>query len=46
MRLPLVGQVAAGEPILAEENEEYLRSPDVIGGETGDYILRGSRATP
>src|SRR5215468_10134423 len=39
--LPLVGQVAAGEPILAEENiEEYLDVPDVIGGEDGDYILR------
>jgi repressor LexA len=39
--LPLVGQVAAGEPILAEANiEEYLEVPDVIGGETGDYILR------
>ena len=39
--LPLVGQVAAGEPILAEENvEEYIEVPDVIGGEEGDYILR------
>jgi repressor LexA len=39
--LPLVGQVAAGEPLLAEENvEEYLQVPDVIGGEAGDYILR------
>ena len=39
--LPLVGQVAAGGPILAEENiEDYLEVPDVIGGETGDYILR------
>ena len=39
--LPLVGQVAAGEPILAEENiEEYLEVPDVVGGEDGDYILR------
>jgi repressor LexA len=39
--LPLVGQVAAGEPILAEENiEEYLDVPDMIGGEDGDYILR------
>jgi repressor LexA len=39
--LPLVGQVAAGEPILAEEHiEEYLEVPAVIGGETGDYILR------
>jgi repressor LexA len=39
--LPLVGHVAAGEPILAEENiEEYLEVPDVIGGEDGDYILQ------
>ena len=39
--LPLVGQVAAGEPVLADENiEEYLEIPDVIGGEEGDYILR------
>jgi repressor LexA len=39
--LPLVGQVAAGEPILAEENiEEYLEVPAVIGGENGDYVLR------
>jgi repressor LexA len=39
--LPLVGQVAAGQPVLAEENiEEYLEVPDVIGGEEGDYVLR------
>ena len=39
--LPLVGQVAAGTPILAEENiEDYLEVPDVVGGEDGDYILR------
>jgi repressor LexA len=39
--LPLVGQVAAGQPVLAEENiEEYLDVPDVIGGEDGDYVLR------
>jgi repressor LexA len=39
--LPLVGQVAAGQPVLAEEHiEEYLEVPSVIGGETGDYILR------
>jgi repressor LexA len=39
--LPLVGNVAAGAPILAEENiEEYVDVPDVIGGEDGDYILR------
>ncbi len=39
--LPLVGEVAAGEPMLAEENiEDYLELPGVIGGEDGDYILR------
>jgi repressor LexA len=39
--LPLVGHVAAGAPILAEENiEEYIEIPDVIGGEEGDYVLR------
>src|ERR671919_209640 len=39
--LPLVGQVAAGVPILAEEHiEDYLEVPDVVGGEDGDYILR------
>jgi repressor LexA len=39
--LPLVGHVAAGEPILAEENiEEYVQLPSVIGGEQGDYILQ------
>ncbi len=39
--LPLVGQVAAGEPVLAEENiEEYLDVPDMVGGEDGDYVLR------
>jgi repressor LexA len=39
--LPLVGNVAAGAAILAEENiEEYLDVPDVIGGEDGDYVLR------
>jgi repressor LexA len=39
--LPVVGHVAAGEPILAEENiEEYVQLPSVIGGEQGDYILQ------
>jgi len=39
--LPLVGQVAAGEPILAEENiDEYLEVPNVIGGREGDYVLQ------
>jgi repressor LexA len=39
--LPLVGHIAAGEPVLAEENiEDYLEVPNMIGGEDGDYILR------
>ncbi|MGI8728355.1 MAG: transcriptional repressor LexA [Solirubrobacterales bacterium] len=39
--VPLVGQVAAGQPILAEENiEEELEIPAVIGAESGDYALR------
>ncbi|MFM8527675.1 MAG: transcriptional repressor LexA [bacterium] len=39
--LPVVGHVAAGAPIVAEENiEDYLQVPQVIGGETGDFILR------
>jgi len=38
---PLVGEVAAGEPVLAEERiEDYLEIPSVIGGESGDYILQ------
>src|SRR5256885_6272956 len=39
--LPLVGQVAAGQPILAEENiEEYVPVPQLAGGEDGSYLLR------
>jgi repressor LexA len=39
--LPLVGQVAAGQPVLAEENiEEYVDVPDVAGGGEGEYLLR------
>ena len=39
--VPLVGQVAAGQPILAEENiEEVLEVPAMIGAEGGDYALR------
>jgi repressor LexA len=38
---PLVGNVAAGEPILAEENiEDYLELPEMIGGGGDDYVLR------
>jgi repressor LexA len=39
--LPLVGQVAAGQPVLAEENiEEYVQTPPFAGGEEGEYLLR------
>jgi repressor LexA len=39
--LPLVGSVAAGQPVLAEENiEEYVHVPDLAGGEQGEYLLR------
>jgi repressor LexA len=39
--LPLVGRVAAGQPILADENiEEHLDVPSVAGGDEGDYVLR------
>ena len=38
--LPVVGQVAAGEPILAEENiEEYIQVPQLAGGDDGEYVL-------
>ena len=39
--LPLVGQVAAGQPVLAEENiEEYVEVPELAGAEEGDFLLR------
>ena len=39
--LPLLGSVAAGQPILAEENvEEYVPVPSLAGGSDGDYLLR------
>lgn len=39
--LPVVGQVAAGTPLLAEENiEEYVEVPALAGGEEGGYVLR------
>jgi repressor LexA len=39
--LPLVGRVAAGAPVLAEENiEDYVDVPGIAGGDDGDYVLR------
>lgn len=41
MRLPLVGRVAAGVPILAEQNiEETLALPTSIVGDDSSFILR------
>jgi repressor LexA len=39
--LPLVGRVAAGAPVLADENiEDYVPVPEIAGGEQGEYVLR------
>jgi repressor LexA len=39
--LPLVGQVAAGSPVLADENiEEYVPVPGIAGGDEGQFVLR------
>jgi len=39
--LPLVGQVAAGQPVLADENiEDYVAVPEIAGGERGEFLLR------
>jgi repressor LexA len=39
--LPVLGSVAAGAPMLAEENiEEYVSIPEIAGGQEGEYLLR------
>ena len=39
--LPLLGSVAAGQPILAEANiEDYVQVPEIAGGDDGEYLLR------
>ena len=39
--VPVVGQVSAGQPVLAEENiEEYVQIPDQAGGEVAEFVLR------
>jgi repressor LexA len=39
--LPLLGSVAAGQPMLAEENiEDYVSVPEIAGGGDGEYLLR------
>jgi repressor LexA len=39
--IPVVGSVAAGAPVLAEENiEDYVDVPAVAGGEQAEFILK------
>jgi repressor LexA len=39
--LPVLGTVAAGQPVLAEENiEDYVAVPDAAGGQDGTFLLR------
>jgi repressor LexA len=39
--LPLLGSVAAGQPMLAEGNiEDYVSVPEIAGGGDGEYLLR------
>jgi repressor LexA len=39
--LPVVGAVAAGQPVLADENiEEYVSVPGIAGGDQGEFVLR------
>jgi repressor LexA len=38
--LPVVGQVAAGQQVLADENvEEYVPVPEIAGGDEGEFVL-------
>jgi repressor LexA len=38
--LPLVGNVAAGQPIVAEENvEDFVQVPELAGGDEGEFVL-------
>ena len=38
--IPVVGQVAAGSPVLAEENiDEYVQVPEIAGGGDGEFVL-------
>jgi repressor LexA len=39
--LPILGVVAAGQPVLAEENvEDYVPVPEEAGGDSGNFLLR------
>jgi repressor LexA len=39
--IPVLGTVAAGAPVLAEENiEDFVSVPALAGGDEGEYVLR------
>ena len=39
--IPVVGRVAAGQPVLADENiEDYVQIPPLAGGDEGEYLLQ------
>jgi repressor LexA len=39
--VPVVGRVAAGQPLLAEENiEDYVELPPIAGGDSSEFVLR------
>jgi repressor LexA len=39
--IPMLGRVAAGAPLLAEENiEDYVTIPPIAGGDDGEYLLQ------
>jgi repressor LexA len=39
--VPVLGSVAAGAPVLAEENiEDYVEVPQIAGGEEAEFILK------
>src|SRR5918992_4438022 len=41
--LPVVGRVAAGAPVLAEQNiEDHVEVPELAGGDVGQFVLRVS----
>jgi repressor LexA len=41
LSLPLVGEIAAGGPLLAEENvEDYLEVPELLAAGGADFLLR------
>jgi repressor LexA len=41
LSLPLVGEIAAGGPLLAEQNvEDYLEVPELLAAGGADFLLR------